>query len=70
MAAQGMDLVKDKLTEFEFGVGSNAAFLEFRKHVKMTRANRFAAPDMVEADRIVNEGIVLTAAEKVIGKLM
>ncbi|MGE5631988.1 MAG: aromatic amino acid lyase [Caulobacteraceae bacterium] len=70
MAAQGMDLAKDKLTGFEFGNGSKAALLEFRKHVKVTRANRFAAPDMVEADRIVNEGTVLAAVEKTVGKLM
>jgi histidine ammonia-lyase len=70
MAAQGMDLAKDKLIDFEFGVGSKAALLEFRKHVKVTRGNRFAAPDMVEADRIVNEGKVLNAVEKAIGKLM
>ena len=70
MTAQGMDLAKDKLVDFEYGAGSKAALSEFRKHVKMTRTNRFAAPDMVEADRIVNEGIVLTAVEKAIGEIM
>lgn len=70
MAAQGMDLAKDKLIDFEFGAGSKAALMEFRKHVKVTRTNRFAAPDMVEADRIVNEGIVMAAVEKAIGKIM
>jgi histidine ammonia-lyase len=70
MTAQGMDLAKEKLTGFEFGGGSKAAHMEFRKHVKMTRVNRFAAPDMVEADRLVEEGTVLCAVEKAIGKLM
>jgi histidine ammonia-lyase len=70
MTAQGMDLAKDKLAGFEFGAGSKAAHMEFRKHVKMTRVNRFAAPDMVEADRLVEEGTVLCAVEKAIGKLM
>ncbi len=70
MTAQGMDLAKDKLGGFEFGAGSKAAHSEFRRYVKMIRTNRFAAPDMVEADRIVNEGIVLDAVEKAIGKIM
>ncbi len=69
MTAQGMDLVKDKLTDFHFGIGTNAALTEFRKNVKVTRANRFAAPDMVEADRLVREGTVLAAVESAIGKL-
>jgi histidine ammonia-lyase len=69
MAAQGMDLVKDRLSDFKFGAGSEAALYEFRKHVRVTRANRFAAPDMVESDRLVAEGTILAAVERAIGKL-
>lgn len=69
MAAQGMDLAKDRLMHFEFGAGSQAALLEFRKHIKVTRVNRFAAPDMVEADRLVNEDIIFAAVERTVGKL-
>ncbi|HYE80839.1 MAG TPA: aromatic amino acid ammonia-lyase [Clostridia bacterium] len=70
MAAQGMDLAKDRLVDFEFGAGSKAALTEFRKHIKVTRSNRFAVPDMVESDRLVRESIVLNAVEEAVGKLM
>jgi len=70
MAAQGMDLAKDRLADFAFGSGSNAAHVEFRKHIQVTRTNRFAVPDMVRADSIVSEGSVLAAVEKAVGKLM
>ncbi len=69
MTAQAMDLVKDKLKDFKFGKGTTAAIDEFRKHIEMTRVNRFAVPDMVEADRLVAEAVVLDAVEKAIGRL-
>lgn len=70
MVAQAMDLVRDRLVDFKFGSGSNVAHLEFRKHVDVTRENRFAAPDMVMADKIVEEGIIVKTVENRIGKLM
>ncbi|WP_432667008.1 aromatic amino acid ammonia-lyase [Wukongibacter baidiensis] len=69
MTAQAMDLAKDKLKDFKFGKGTTAAIDEFRKYVEMTRINRFAVPDMVEADRLVAEAVVLDAVEKAIGRL-
>lgn len=69
MSAQAMDLVKDKLKDYKFGVGSKVALSEFRRYIKITRENRFAAPDMIEAERIVREELVLKAVEKTIGYL-
>lgn len=69
MAAQGMDLAKDKLKDYKFGRGTEAALTKFRKFVEVTRKNRFAVPDMVEADRLVNQSIILSEVENVIGKL-
>lgn len=69
MAAQGMDLAKDKLKDYKFGKGTEVALVEFRNYIKVTRKNRFAVPDMVEADRLVNQGIILAKVENTIGKL-
>jgi len=69
MAAQGMDLAKAKLVNFEFGVGSKEALHVFRKFVQMVKVNRFASPDMVTAEKVVTEGIVLKAVENMVGNL-
>lgn len=69
MSAQGMDLVRNKLPELKFGKGTNAAYAFFRKQIKMTKTNRYAAPDMVSADKLVSEGAVLMAAENKVGNL-
>lgn len=69
MTAQGMDLAKDKLVDFKFGKGTSVALNEFRKHIKTVRANRFAAPDMVKANRLISEGVILNVVEKNIGDL-
>ncbi|SDK09611.1 aromatic amino acid ammonia-lyase [Natronincola ferrireducens] len=69
MSAQAMDLAKDKLIDYSFGKGTVVALSEFRKYVKIVRENRFAAPDMVESDRLVKEGVILSAVEKSIGHL-
>ncbi|WP_028562674.1 aromatic amino acid lyase [Paenibacillus pinihumi] len=69
MSAQGMDLAKAKLADFEFGVGSREALRVFREHVQLVTVNRFASPDMVTAEKVVREGIVLQGVENRIGEL-
>jgi len=69
MAAQGMDLAKAKLADFKFGTGSAEALKTFRTYIDVMTVNRFASPDMVEAERIVQEGLVLRAVETRIGHL-
>lgn len=69
MAAQGMDLVKAKLPDFEFGAGSKEALRVFRDYVRTVHTNRFASPDMVAAENAVADGVVLDAVEITIGNL-
>jgi histidine ammonia-lyase len=69
MTAQGMDLAKVKLNNFEFGTGTRAAHHALRQEVPMVKANRFASPDMVAAERAVTQGVVLQAVEHLIGEL-
>ncbi|GGG67347.1 aromatic amino acid lyase [Paenibacillus radicis (ex Gao et al. 2016)] len=69
MAAQGMDLAKAKLADFAFGAGSSEALRTFRNFVQTVKVNRFASPDMVAADKVVSEGVVLNAVENAIGQL-
>ena len=69
MNAQGMDLAKDKLMDYKFGKGTEVALAKFRNYIEVTRENRYAVPDMVEADRLVNKSIILSEVENVIGKL-
>ncbi|NUU59363.1 aromatic amino acid ammonia-lyase [Paenibacillus agri] len=69
MAAQGMDLAKSKLVDFEFGIGSKEALHVFRNFVQTVKVNRFASPDMVAAEKVVTDGIVLQAVEDIVGNL-
>ncbi|RXZ83136.1 aromatic amino acid lyase [Paenibacillaceae bacterium] len=69
MTAQGMDLAQAKLNHFEFGTGTSAALQALRQDVPMVKANRFASPDMVAAERAVAQGVVLQAVEHLIGEL-
>ena len=69
MGAQAIDLAKDKLKGFTLGAGTYSALEEFRKTVKVTREDRFVRPGMVEANRLIEEDIVLHAVEKSIGEL-
>jgi histidine ammonia-lyase len=69
MAAQGMDLAKAKLADFEFGVGSKEALHVFRTFVQTVKVNCFASPDMVTAEKVVTDGIVLQAVEDIVGNL-
>lgn len=69
MSSQAMDIVHRKIPTFSFGKGSNAAFNALREHIDVLDANRFVAPDMIEADKLVCEGVILKAVETTIGAL-
>lgn len=69
MAVQGMDFVKTKLPEFNFGVGSEAAYESFRAHIKQLKSNRYLIPDLAAANQLISNNIILNTVEAVIGDL-
>lgn len=69
MSAQGMDIVRMKVPGIAFGAGSEAALACLRRHITVMEKNRFVAPDMIAAERLVADGSVLRAVEAVIGPL-
>ena len=69
MSCQGMDIVRDKIPEFSFGIGTAAVWSEVRRHISVMVSNRFVSPDMNEADRLITGGEVLNAAEAAAGEL-
>ena len=69
MCAQAMDIVKNVLSDLPFGKGTSAVHKRLRETVAFMDENRFVAPDMQEAERLLAEGELLTAAEEAIGRL-
>ena len=69
MACQGMDIVKERLPELSFGLGTAAAKDKVREKIAMMTENRFVSPDMNEADRFITSGEVLKAVEATVGGL-
>lgn len=64
-AAQGMDL-GEKLKP---GVGVAAAYRALRRRVAGLDGDRFLAPDLAEAERVIVDGALVAAVEKKIGPL-
>lgn len=69
MSAQGMDIVKRKVPELSFGLGTGAAHRCLRSRVAVLEENRFMAPDMAAALELLNRGELLAAAESAAGAL-
>ena len=69
MSCQGMDIVRDKIPEFTFGIGTAAVWSEVRRHISVMVSNRFVSPDMNEAGKLITGGEVLKAAEAAAGEL-
>ena len=64
-AAQGLDLGEP----LRPGAGVHAAYQALRKQVPMLDGDRFLAPDLATAERLVRGGVLLAAAEKKVGVL-
>lgn len=62
MSSQGMDIVQAKLPDFPAGKGTSAVRDRLRQDVAMMDENRFAAPDMQEAERLLVDGYLAAAA--------
>ena len=62
MSAQGMDIVQAKIPDFPAGRGTSAVRARLRQDVTLMDENRFAAPDMQEAERLVADGFLAAAA--------
>lgn len=62
MSAQGMDIVQAKIPDFPAGRGTSAVRARLRREVTLMDENRFAAPDMQEAERLVADGFLAAAA--------
>ncbi|SCZ79583.1 aromatic amino acid lyase [Acidaminobacter hydrogenoformans] len=69
MAVQGMDFVKSKLSEFNFGVGTDVAYKTVREHIKPLKSNRYLIPDLKMANQLISDNVVLNSVEEVIGGL-
>ena len=69
MAAQGMDIVKDKIGALSFGRGTQAVWRKMRETISVMLSNRFVSPDMNEAERLITSGEILKAAEAAAGGL-
>jgi histidine ammonia-lyase len=64
-AAQGLDLGEP----LRPGKGVHAAYRALRKVVPGLDGDRFLAPDLAAAERLVRDGALVAAAEKVVGAL-
>lgn len=64
-AAQGLDLGEP----LRPGKGVHAAYKALRKHVAGLDGDRFLAPDLAAAERLVRDGTLVAAAERVVGAL-
>lgn len=64
-AAQGLDLGE----RLRPGAGVAAAYRALRREVAGLDGDRFLAPDLAAAERLVREGTLVAAAEKVVGPL-
>jgi histidine ammonia-lyase len=64
-AAQGLDLGGT----LRPGAGVHGAYQALRKVVKGLDGDRYLAPDLVAAERLVREGVLAAAAEKKVGAL-
>jgi histidine ammonia-lyase len=64
-AAQGLDLGEP----LRPGVGVHAAYQALRKVVPGLDGDRFLAPDLAAAERLVRDGVIAAAAEKKVGPL-
>ncbi|MBZ0153748.1 MAG: histidine ammonia-lyase [Planctomycetes bacterium] len=65
-AAQGLDLGE----RLRPGLGVDAAYKALRKVVKGLDGDRFLAPDLAAAERLVRDGVLVAAAEKKVGPLV
>ena len=64
-AAQGLDLGEP----LRPGKGVHAAYKALRKHVAGLDGDRFLAPDLATAERLVRDGTLVAAAERAVGAL-
>ena len=69
MSAQGLDIVHAKIPDFAFGAGTEAAYKRLRQDISMMDENRFVAPDMIRAEKLVSGRAILEAVEAAVGEL-
>ncbi len=69
MSAQGMDIVKNKLPDFNFGKGTGKAWAKVREHVTFMTENRFMAPDMIACQQLINSLELLAAVNEEVSDL-
>jgi len=65
-AAQGLDLGE----RMRPGRGVAAAYKALRRHVRPLRGDRYLAPDLAVAERLVLDGSLLAAVERAVGELL
>lgn len=64
-AAQALDLGEP----LKPGAGVHAAYLALRQVVKGLDGDRYLAPDLAAAEKLVRDGVLVAAAEKKVGVL-
>lgn len=69
MSAQALDIVHAKIPGYPCGTGTAAAHQCLREKIPMMCENRFVAPDMIEAEKMTSDGVILNAVEAKIGTL-
>lgn len=69
MSAQALDIVHAKIPGYPCGAGTAAAHKCLRGEISMMDENRFVAPDMIAAERLTADGVILKAVEAAVGTL-
>ena len=69
MSAQALDIVHAKIPGYPCGAGTSAAHKCLRGEISMMDENRFVAPDMIAAERLTADGVILKAVEAAVGTL-
>lgn len=69
MSCQGMDIVKKKLPDMNFGKGTDTAYKKIRENIHTVRENRYITPELREMDRLIFTGELIATVENSIGNL-
>lgn len=69
LSAQAMDIVHARIPAFPFGRGTTAVQHKVREYISMMDENRFVAPDMQLAERLLVDGELLASAEAALSAL-
>lgn len=69
MSAQGISIVKEKLTTSSLGLGTEAAYKMIRQTIASVEENRYLISDLLNLDQYVQDGLILNAVETSIGQL-